>query len=169
MNRRVTVNLLPLPLSRASVRLVNGFERVSRRLGNDLPWLISAIALSIVVAVPTLLAAESSKLQSTAGGPVFQALPLERSTQNHLLVRAEINGKPALLGVDSGAPVSAIATSRREHFKMSSLPSDSKLPTRLLINGGLNRVRIAHKVRLGALTLLDEPMVMLDLSSPARA
>jgi hypothetical protein len=122
----------------------------------------------IALTASTLLAA-TSQVQSTAGGPMFQALPLERSSQNHLLVRAEINGKPALLGVDSGAPVSAISATRREHFKMSPLPSDSKLPTRLIINGGLNRVRIAHKLRLGALTLLDEPMVMLDLSSPARA
>src|SRR5947207_15137161 len=66
----------------------------------------------------------------------FQALPLERSRQNHLLVRAEINGKPALLGVDTGAPVSAIAASRREHFGLTALPDASKLPERLMINGG---------------------------------
>ena len=38
----------------------------------------------------------------------------KRSRQIHLLVRAEINGKPALLGVDSGAPVSAISASRHQ-------------------------------------------------------
>jgi predicted aspartyl protease len=101
--------------------------------------------------------------------PVFQALPLERSRQNHLLVRAEINGKPALLGVDSGAPVSAISVKRRKHFEMTSLPGTSKLPPRLRINGGFNRVTIAHRLRLGALTLVDEPMVAIDLSRPARA
>ncbi len=100
---------------------------------------------------------------------VFQALPLERSRQNHLLVRAQINGKPALLGVDSGAPVSAISLSRRKHFGMTSLPGTSKLPPRLRINGGFNRVTIAHRFRLGALILVDEPMVAIDLSSPARA
>ena len=163
----MTANLLPLRLSRASVRLVNAFERILpprpclSRLG-------CAIALSISLATPGFLLAES-KLQSNAGGPVFQALPLERSTQNHLLVRAEINGKPALLGVDSGAPVSAISASRLQHFKMASLPKNSKLPNQLRINGGLNRVRIARHLRLGALTLIDEPMVTLDLSSPARA
>ena len=41
--------------------------------------------------------------------PQFEALPLIRSKQNHLLVRASINGKEAWLGVDSGAPVSAIS------------------------------------------------------------
>jgi hypothetical protein len=101
--------------------------------------------------------------------PAFQALPLERSRQNHLLVRAEINGKPALLGVDSGAPVSAISSTRRKHFRMSSPSEESQLPSRLRINGGFNRVTVAHRLRLGALTLVDEPMVSLDLSAPARA
>ena len=100
---------------------------------------------------------------------VFQALPLERSSQNHLLVRAEINGKRALLGVDSGAPVSAISAARRKHFGMTALPGTSELPPRLKINGGFNRVTIAHRLRLGALTLVDEPMVAIDLSAPPRA
>src|SRR5258705_13932147 len=34
----------------------------------------------------------------------FEALPLVRSRQNHLLLRAFINGRPAWLTVDSGAP-----------------------------------------------------------------
>ena len=96
----------------------------------------------------------------------FQALPLERSKQNHLLIRAEINGKPALLGVDTGAPVSAISAKRRKHFGMSAIPGSSKLPPRLRINGGFNRVIIAKRLRLGALILVDEPMVAIDLSWP---
>ena len=66
----------------------------------------------------------NSRPQPELENPVFQALPLERSRQNHLLVRAEINGKPALLGVDSGAPVSAISAARRKHFGMTALPGD---------------------------------------------
>jgi predicted aspartyl protease len=99
----------------------------------------------------------------------FEAIPLERSQQNHLLVRAFINDKPALLGVDTGAPVSAIAISRRKHFGLTSIPGTSKLPTRLQINGAFNSVAIAHNLRLGALTLIDEPMVVVDLSGSSRA
>lgn len=98
----------------------------------------------------------------------FQKLPLESSPQNHLLVRVRINGKPAVLGVDTGAPVSAIAIDRRNHFRLTSLPGASKLPPRLRINGGFNRVAIAHHLQLGALTLLDEPLVAVDLSGRAR-
>src|SRR5260370_32726814 len=101
--------------------------------------------------------------------PQFEALPLARSRQNHLLVRAFINGKPALLGVDTGAPVSAIAVNRREHFRLAGLPVSSKLPARLQINGGFNNVTIAHNFRLGALNLIDEPVVLVDLSGSSRA
>lgn len=93
----------------------------------------------------------------------FEALPLERSPQNHLLVRAAINGKPAILGVDTGAPVSAIAVQRRAYFGVTANPATSKIPTRLSINGAFNSVVIAHALTLGALHLVDEPMVAVDL------
>lgn len=99
----------------------------------------------------------------------FQALPLERSRQNHLLLRATINGKPALLGVDTGAPVSAIAMSRLSHFGLTPAQANSDVPTRLQINGSFSGVAIARSLQLGALTLVDEPMVAVDLGSSTRA
>ena len=99
----------------------------------------------------------------------FEALPLERSQQNHLLVHVLINDKPARLVVDTGAPVSAIAQNRRKHFGLRSIPIKSKLPTQLHINGGFNRVAIARRFKLGALGLLDEPVVLIDMSSSTRA
>ncbi len=99
----------------------------------------------------------------------FQALPLERSRQNHLLLRAFINGKPALLGVDTGAPVSAIALDRLAHFGLHPAPGNSEIPARLQINGAFNGVAIARTLQLGALTLIDEPMVAVDLGSSTRA
>jgi len=106
---------------------------------------------------------------ATAGALQYEALPLIRSPQNHLLVRAEINGKPALLGVDTGAPVSAIALSRRAYFGMSPITSKSTLPSRLSINGAFNSVAIARNLRLGALNLVDEPMVLVDLGGMRRS
>ncbi|MFN2542564.1 MAG: aspartyl protease family protein [Chthoniobacterales bacterium] len=99
----------------------------------------------------------------------YVALPLLRSYQNHLLVRAEINGKPAMLGVDTGAPVSAIALNKRQYFRLSGISSNSKLPARLQINGAYNNVAIARQFRLGALNLVDEPVVTVDLSGSSRA
>ncbi len=99
----------------------------------------------------------------------FEALPLVRSRQNHLLVRAFINGKPAWLTVDSGAPVSAIALNRREYFRLKPTTVESKLPARVQINGAFNSVAIARELRIGALTLVDEPVVTVDLGYSARA
>ena len=49
-----------------------------------------------------LLVVATSLRAATAGALQYEALPLIRSNQNHLLVHAELNGKPALLGVDTG-------------------------------------------------------------------
>jgi hypothetical protein len=116
-----------------------------------------------------LLGASQAPPVSAQLPPQFEALPLVRSRQNHLLVRAYINGKPAWLCVDSGAPVSAIALDRRDHFGLTGIPGSSKLPPRLQINGGFSNVAIARRFRLGALNLIDEPVVTIDLGGPTRA
>jgi hypothetical protein len=99
----------------------------------------------------------------------FEVLPLERSKQNHLLLRAFINGKPALLGVDTGAPVSAISITRLKYFGMTPALAKSDIPTRLRINGSFNNVAMARTLRLGKLNLLDEPMVAVDLGGSSKA
>lgn len=114
----------------------------------------------VALGLPSLVKA---RRQTEPANLQFEALPLLRSSQNHLLVRAEINGRPAILGVDSGAPVSAIALNRRVHFKLNPVGRSSQIPSRLSINGAFNNVAVAHNVRLGALNLVDEPMVLIDL------
>jgi predicted aspartyl protease len=101
--------------------------------------------------------------------PRFEALPLVRSKQNHLLVHVFVNNKPAWLCVDSGAPISAIATHRREHFRLTEISGSSSLPTHLRINGALDSVAIAKSLQLGGLNLVDEPVVVVDLGSSSRA
>jgi predicted aspartyl protease len=129
------------------------------------PSRVLAILLASVAVVSELPGANRSA-QPTAQ---YEALPLMRSRQNHLLVRAVINGRQAWLGVDSGAPVSAIALHRREHFRLTGIPSSSKLPARLQINGGFNNVAIVHNFALGNLNLVDEPVVTVNLRSSTRA
>jgi len=99
----------------------------------------------------------------------FVAIPLVRSRQNHLMVRAFINGKEAWLTIDSGAPVSAIAVNRRNYFRLKPISAKSNLPARIQINGAYNNVAIARELRLGGLALIDEPVVTVDLGNSARA
>lgn len=120
------------------------------------------MALAAAAATLFAIVAPASRA-ATAGALQYESLPLIRSAQNHLLVRAEINGKPALLGVDTGAPVSAIALHRRAYYGLTPTTAKSGIPTRLSINGAFNSVAIARNLRLGALNLVDEPMVLVDL------
>lgn len=119
-----------------------------------------------------LLFAFAASLLLTAGTrpvarpqvPQYQALRLELSSQNHLLVRGEINGKPARLLVDTGAPLSAVAIDRASYFRMDPISAKSRIPSRLNINGAFNAMSMAHSLRLGALNLVDEAMVLIDFS-----
>lgn len=114
-------------------------------------------------------AAAANKAPPKAEAAEFQVLPLVRSRQNHLLVRALVNGEEAWLTVDSGSPISAIAASRRQHYRLAGIASNSNLPARVQVNEGFGNLAVARSFRLGALTLLDEPVVMLNLKSPSRA
>ncbi len=140
----------------------------------------SAALLAVLLATPAVAAphkgsAPSAPHRSSANRqmrrvqPQFEALPLERSRQNHLLVRAFINGKPALLGVDTGAPVSAISIKRVKYFGMTPAEPNAEIPTRLRINGHSDGVVMTRSLRLGLLNLADEPMVAVDLGSSSRA
>src|ERR1700751_3221403 len=121
---------------------------------------VVALAIELAVAPRGAYARETAQ---------FEALPLVRSRQNHLLVRAFINGKAAWLTVDSGAPVSAIALNRREYFRLKPATAESNLTARVQINGAFNKVTIAREFRIGGLTLVDEPVVTVDLGYSARA
>src|SRR5213596_1240391 len=100
--------------------------------------------------------------------PEFEALPLELSPQNHLIVRAYINGKPASLGVDTGAPVSAICANRRQHYGFKAISAGSKIPAKLIVNGVLDSVGVVKSLRIGALNLVDEPLVAINVDSGSR-
>ena len=129
----------------------------------------SIFLAGLLVAPPIFGARPSAREDRHSKLRQFEALPLVRSRQNHLVVRAYINGRPAWLGVDSGAPVSAIALNRREHFRLTQIAAKSNLPARIQINGAFDNVAVAHELRLGGLSLVDEPLVVVDLGSSTRA
>ena len=143
-------------------------RRVQFSAGSFFPKLLSLLVATLFATAEIGAAATKTPRVSNASSPRFEALPLTRSRQNHLLIRAFINGKPALLGVDSGAPISAIALKRRAHFGLTGIPGSSSLPAKLQINGAFNNVAIAHHFRIGALDLVEEPVVVVDLSDSGR-
>jgi predicted aspartyl protease len=128
-----------------------------------------SILLVALFAGETALAVRARGKQIQGSSPRFEALPLLRSRQNHLLVHAYINNKSAWLYVDSGAPLSAIALHRRKHFQLTETTARSEIQTHLRINGVVDNVAIAKNFRLGNLNLVDEPVVIIDLGSSGRS
>src|SRR5213082_500278 len=111
---------------------------------------VSIFLAGLLLASPVFGATLSANEERRSKLPQFEALPLIRSRQNHL-------------------PVSAIALHRREHFRLTPISAKSTLPARIQINGAFNNVAIARELRLGALSLVDEPVVTVDLGGSARA
>src|SRR5205085_1842416 len=116
---------------------------------------------------------QSASSRSAAEGPIwqrnnpqFEALPLELSPQNHLIVRAYINGQPAALGVDTGAPVSAICANRRQHYGFKAISGDSRIPAKLVVNGVLDSVGVVKSLRIGAINGAPARL-MLDTGAAA--
>lgn len=70
-----------------------------------------------------------------------------------------------MLGVDTGAPFSAIAVNRRKHFGLLPLSA----PSHVMVNGAVSAVGIAKSLRIGGVTLADQPMVALNFGSSSRA
>jgi predicted aspartyl protease len=147
----------------AILRRVKNFER-SFCWQKSLSILLVSLALAeIAPALPH----PGERIQTSA--PRFEALPLVRSRQNHLLVHAYINNRSAWLCVDSGAPISAIAVDRRQHFRLTGTSAGSEFPARLRINGSFDSVAIAKSFQLGGLSLIDEPVVIVDLGGSSQA
>src|SRR5256714_14507670 len=113
-------------------------------------WICGAV-LALVIQLGA-----ASQAALTRASTQFEALPLVRSRQNHLLVRAFINGRPAWLTVDSGAPVSAIALNRREYFRLKAITAKSSLPASVQINGDFDKVVIARGMRVGGVFSLAD-------------
>src|SRR2546430_17057376 len=68
------------------------------------------------------------------GTTQFEAIPLPRSRQNHLLLRAFINGKAAWPTAHNRAPGRAISLNRRGAFLLKPSTHDANLPARAQIN-----------------------------------
>lgn len=124
---------------------------------------LSIFAVAVFAVAEILSAASKPKSHSQ-----FEALPLMRSGQNHLLVRAKVNGRSAVLLVDSGAPATLIDSRRRSDFNLAGVGNNPELPTSVLINGVADKLAIVHSLRLGALDIVDIPVVVANVSAPHR-
>ncbi|HEX4639110.1 MAG TPA: retropepsin-like aspartic protease, partial [Chthoniobacterales bacterium] len=129
---------------------------------------VAKLGLSILAAFAFALNASAATSRPATIGDRFEVLPLTRSWQNHLLVHVRVNGKPAVLMVDSGAPATLINSKRRADFHIERIGAGSGLPTSVIVNGVADSLAILHNLRLGALSIVDLPVVLTKVSSPPR-
>lgn len=125
---------------------------------------MSLFAVLLLFAVQRPAASKETRTLSDR----FELLPLTRSLQNQLLVRARVNGRPAVLMVDSGAPATLLNLKRRSDFHLEGVGANSGLPTSVIVNGVADKLAIVHNLRLGSLNIVDIPVVLTDVSSPPR-
>jgi predicted aspartyl protease len=135
------------------------FPRSSLRTAR---WFSLSILSAFVAVTANSASREPVRAQPLADAR-FEALPLTRTKQNHLMVRAFINDKPALLIVDTGSPGTVISSKRCSFFHVGNVPRDSDLPARVQVNGSYNRLVMARSLRLGGLNVSDVPAVAVDL------
>lgn len=134
-------------------------------------WFVARFFLLILITgfvFPGQLQA-ASKRDSPRTKPEFVELPLIRSRQNHLIVRAFINDKPALLIVDTGSPGTVIASKRRSYFGLTTAPSRLNWPSRVQVNGSFSNLVIAKNMRIGSLNIVDVPVVLANMGGTEQA
>lgn len=112
---------------------------------------------------------------STVGGlkahygplPGYASVPLRRSSQNELLIDVQINGKPAVFLVDTGAPHVGIEQARTASLGVEPAGGNGPLPPTVNANGQIHRVAVISSLQVGGITLERVPAVLLDIAAVA--
>ncbi len=98
-------------------------------------------------------------------GPNYRSIRLLRGSQNHLLALARINGVFALLGVDTGAPVTALNLDSRQFFKINPVPVNAVgIPSTIRIGGEPIGIGIVESFEAGGMNLGLRPVALVNLS-----
>jgi len=98
-------------------------------------------------------------------GPDYRSIHLLRGSQNHLLVLSHLNGVFALLGVDTGAPVTAINAGSQKLFKVESVPANRLgLPSSIRMGGEPIGIGIINDFEAGGMKLGLRPVALVNLS-----
>ena len=124
---------------------------------------------AVLIAAPGVMA--SGEQRTLARLPAeFEALPLLRSQQNHLLVNAAINGKRAVMMVDTGSPSTVVRPERCRYYNLSeSASAGADLPNQIQVNGSLNQLLVAHELAIGGSALTDVPIAAAQLAGVRRS
>lgn len=99
----------------------------------------------------------------------YVAIPLSRGKQGQPLLEAQINGRPALFYLDTGAPLMCVDVARTRRFGLSPLLDENGTPILVNANGIGHRVTMLPSINLGPLQLQEVPAVLIDFREINRA
>ncbi len=100
--------------------------------------------------------------------PAAGTLPLIRTAQDDYRVRVSINGKEALMLVDTGSPLSCLNEARSDFFGLAPFAGNARIPSFTIVNGKRHRVTMVSNANFGSLQVTDMPFVLVDLREMGR-
>ena len=116
-------------------------------------------------ALPALLCA-GCQLREPRPLPAFPSavsIPLSRSNENKLLLRAKALGGHARMMLDTGSPITCADQSQGSLFHFAPFAG----PVTVVMNGQLDRMALIPQLEFGGVTVKNCAAVLLDISSSA--
>jgi len=104
-----------------------------------------------------------------AGQTDYVSIPLLRGKQGQPLLDAQINGRDALLYLDTGAPLMCIDRTKVRRFDLNPILLENNTPVLINANGISHRVTTVSSLNLGPLKLENAPAVLIDFREINRA
>jgi predicted aspartyl protease len=131
------------------------------------PRRLFACLLALCWAAPSFAPAQTSAQAAPAPQAVaasnYIALPLSPGSQGQPMLQAEINGKKALIYVDTGAPVMCVDESKSRRYNLGALAfGEERKPLTVNANGAGHLVTLISSLRAGGLHLENTPAVLID-------
>lgn len=99
--------------------------------------------------------------------PGYVSVPLRRSSQNELLVDVQINGRPAVFLLDTGAPHVGIEQARIASLGVEPAGGNGPLVPAVKANGQMHRVAVISSLQIGGINLERVPAVLIDIAAVA--
>jgi predicted aspartyl protease len=91
-------------------------------------------------------------------------IPLDRSNEHKLLLRATAAGGPAWVELDTGAPITCADETKAALFNFQPFPPGSQPPT-LILNGKPHKMTVIPQLEFGGVTVKNFPVALIDLSN----
>lgn len=99
--------------------------------------------------------------------PGYVSVPLRRSSQNELLLDVQVNGRPAVFLVDTGAPHVGLEQARIASLGIEPAGGNGPLVPTVQANGQPHRVAVISSLQVGGINLERVPAVLIDIAAVA--